>query len=374
MDWEYKQPVRIRFGEGMVRCLAEEIEKLGGENGVLVTSPSFVKRGITDKIINLSGGRLKHVFSSVSPNPDVKECDQCAALMHTSGCDFVVAMGGGSVMDCAKAAATFCLCPEGYSSTDFLGTSLTIPQRHLPLIVVPTTAGTASEVTCVSVLSDHDRGVKAPLVSDGFYPTLAIVDPELTYSVPPHLTACTGFDVLCHSVEAYWSRHHQPACDALAVHAARNVLTYLHRAVANGKDHEARSGMAEASVIAGLAFNLPKTTSSHACSYPLTNLLGISHGEACALTLTYFIRLNDELGSDRPYRMAQLLGYDSAEEMASHIDKLKAQTGMMSDLRSFNISKAQLEQLVKGSMHPNLKNNPVEITETMLRQMYEAMI
>lgn len=371
MDWEYQQPVRIRFGQGIVRCLAEEIKKLGAENGMLVTSPSFVKRGISDKIIEFSGGRLKHVYSKVSPNPEVKECDECAGQMRRAGCDFVVAMGGGSVMDCAKAAATFCLC--GKSSAEYLGSSLPIPSEHLPLIAVPTTAGTASEVTCVSVLSDHERGLKSPLVSDGFYPTLAVVDPELTYTVPPHLTACTGFDVLCHAVEAYWSRKHQPVCDALAVHAARNVLTYLHRAFADGHDTEARTGMAEASVIAGLAFNLPKTTSSHACSYPLTNILGIPHGEACALTLTYFIRLNAELGCERVDRMAGLLGFDSAEEMARHIDKLKAETGMMRDLRSFNLSKSQLEQLVEGSMHTNLKNNPIEITEEMLREMYEAL-
>lgn len=373
MEWEYRQPGRIRFGEGTVSCLAEEIKQLGGENGILVTSPSFVKRGMAERIIEFSGGRLKHIFPNVSPNPDVKECDQCSTLMRNAGCDFVVAMGGGSVMDCSKAAATFCLCAKGCTSAEFLGTSRPIPPNHLPIIALPTTAGTASEVTCVSVLSDHERGIKSPLVSDGFYPTLAIVDPELTYSVPPHLTACTGFDVLCHSIEAYWSRRHQPVCDALAVHAARNVLTFLSRAVANGNDVEARRGMAEASVIAGLAFNLPKTTSTHACSYPLTNILGIAHGEACALTLTYFIRLNDKLGSDRPRQMARLLGFNGADDMACNIDKLKAEAGMMHDLKAFKLSKDMLEQLVNRSMHPNMKNNPIDITETMLRDMYNSL-
>lgn len=371
MTWEYQQPVRIRFGNGSIKSLAEEIRQLGGRCGLLVTSPSFVRCGLAAQIMEESGGLLSQLYSQVSPNPEVSECDACAAILRREHCDFVVALGGGSVMDLAKAAATMCLTDE--SVTAYLGTGRPVPPAHLPVIAAPTTAGTGSEITCVSVLSDHARGVKSPINSDGFYPVVAIVDPELTYSVPPHLTACTGFDVLCHAVEAFWSRYHQPVCDALAVHAVRNVLAWLPVAYEEPHHAEAREKMAEASVIAGLAFTIPKTTSAHACSYPLTNLLGIPHGEACALTIDYFMRLNAAHGCGRPDELAQLLGYADAGVLAGKIAAMKRQLGVRTNLQDFHLTDAQLEALVQGSKHPNLKNNPVDITEDMLREMYHTL-
>lgn len=371
MNWNYEQPVRIRFGSGVTNGLAEEIRNLGGQRGILVTSPSFVRRGVADEIVNACDGLLTTVFSHVSPNPEVTECDECAALIREEHCDIVVALGGGSVMDLAKAAATFSLTSS--VATDFLSGAAAIPSAHLPLIAMPTTAGTGSEITCVSVLSDHAHGLKAPLNSRGFYPAVALVDPTLTYSVPPHLTACTGLDVLCHAVEAFWSKYHQPICDALAAHALRNVLTYLPTAYAKPNDAEAREKMAEASVIAGLAFTVPKTTSAHACSYPLTRLLGIPHGEACALTIDYFMRLNDAMGCTRPREMATLLGYSDAQALADKISSLKRELGLRTDLKDFHLTDELVEQLVQGSKHPNLLNNPVEITEAMLRSLYEGL-
>ena len=371
MDWNYAQPVRIRFGNGIRKTLAEEIASLGGRRGLLVTSPSFVRRGVARELCDASGGTLRHVYSEVSANPDVTECDACVRLLKEHSCDFVVALGGGSVMDCAKAAATFCLTrhPAGH----FLDAAAQIPPAHLPVIAMPTTAGTGSEVTCVAVLSDHTRGIKAPLASDGFYPAVAIVDPGLTYSLPPYITACTGFDALCHSIEAYWSRRHQPVCDALAVHAARLVLDNLADACARPDDTAARERMAEASLIAGLAFALPKTSSAHACSYPLTNMLGIPHGEACALTITHFLRLNAARGSDRPALLAKALGYADTNALADAIDALRTRTGLKSDLKSYRLTDTQVDALVQASRHPNLLNNPVDITDADLRALYTAL-
>jgi len=243
----------------------------------------------------------------------------------------------------------------------------------LPLIAIPTTAGTGSEITSVAVLSDHNKGIKAPLNSKGFFPTLAIVDPELTYSVPPYITACTGFDVLCHAIEAYWSIHHQPICDALAIHAARLVIENLETVFNEPNNHQARENMAEASVTAGLAFALPKTTSAHACSYPLTNILGIPHGEACAMTITHFIRYNTENGCTRVEELAKRLGFDNAHKLADHIDSMRERTGMSMDLKKFNITDNIYEQIVEGSKHPNLKNNPIEVSEDFLRDMYSKL-
>ena len=371
MIWNYTQPVTIHFGNGVIGSLNDEIRKLGGTRGILITSPSFEKRGMADKIKDDSDGLIKTVYSQVSPNPDVKECEACISLIHENDCDFVVALGGGSVLDCAKAASVICTTDK--SVTACVEDMSLLPDTHIPVIAVPTTAGTGSEITSVSVLSDHEKGTKKPIFSDALYPFVAIVDPELTYTVPPYITACTGMDVLCHAIEAYWSKHHQPICDALALHALQTVLENLRTAYSEPDNPIAREKMAEASVIAGLAFTIPKTTSSHACSYPLTNRLGIAHGEACALTIDSFLEINGKHDDGRLAFLAKQLGFGSIDALADEIRSLKADIGMMTDLKAFAMRDEMFELLVKESQHPNLLNNPVEITEEMLRELYRKL-
>ena len=275
-------------------------------------------------------------------------------------------------MDCAKAAASVALTQD--SIRKYHGTGVALPAEHLPLIAIPTTAGTGSEVTCVSVLSDHANGKKAPIVSEGFYPKAAIIDPELTYTMPPAVTAGTGIDVLSHAIEGDWSKGHQPICDTLAIHAAALVFKYLYRAYKNPSDEEAREKMCEASVIAGLAFTLPKTTSSHACSFPLTNIYHIPHGEACGLTLDYFVRINARgTGAERVETLAKALRFADAEALADAIFALKQKLGLRCDLKDLHLEEEQIAELVKISRHPNLYNNPVEITDEMLDKMYRYL-
>ncbi len=371
MLWEYIQPVTIRFGEGVLGELPEVAAGLGCKRGLLVCTPFFVRSGLAEKLVAESGGLLADIYSQVSPNPEVSEVDACAQLIREKEIDFLVAMGGGSTLDCAKAAGSICFTQD--SIRKYHGTGVPMPQRHLPLIAVPSTAGTGSEVTCVSVLSDRDLGKKGPIVSNGFYPAVALVDPELTYSLPAQITAGTGIDVLSHAVEGFWSKGHQPICDALALHAAKLVFQYLRTAVREPDDKEARSKMAEASVTAGLAFTLPKTTGPHACSFPLTNLLHIPHGEACGLTLDYFARINAEAQNGRVHAFARDLGFSDAYAMADAIFELKKDIGLRLDLKEFNLTDQQVADLVRISRHPNLYNNPVEITDEMLNEMYQSM-
>ena len=225
MDWNYQQPVKIIFGNGKISALKEVIAEIGETDGILICSRSFRKSGLADKVIAEADGLLTAVYSDVSPNPEVSEVDACAELMREKGSKFVVALGGGSVMDLAKAAATIATVDE--SIRLYHGTGKALPETFLPLIAVPTTSGTGSEVTSVSVLSDHATGKKAPIFSPNFFPAYAVVDPELTYTCPPTVTACSGIDVLCQSIEGYWSVNHQPICDALAIHAAKLVFEHL---------------------------------------------------------------------------------------------------------------------------------------------------
>ncbi len=367
-SWYYTQPVDIIFGTGKVKEIKELANKLNSNKGLLVSDPFFLTTGLAERIKNDSEGKIGDIFSNVSPNPDVSEVDKCADVIRSGGFDFVVALGGGSALDLAKAAATIALTDD--SIKKYHGTGIAISEEHLPIIAVPTTAGTGSEVTCVSVLTDHSNGKKSPIVSNGFYPSLAIIDPELTYSMPPYITASTGIDVLSHALEGYWSKGNQPICDACAVHALDLVFKYLYRAYIDGDDIEAREKMCEASLIAGLAFTLPKTTSSHACSFPLTNIYKIPHGEACGLTLDYFARIND---SDRVKDLAVKLGFDTVYEMADAILALKKSLGLRTDLKDLNLTDEQVDEIVKISRHPNLYNNPVEITDEMLYEMYNSM-
>lgn len=372
MLWDYQQPVAIRFGNGRVREIKDVAAEMGlTEGGLLVSERLFAKNGTAERIVKDSEGAIGEIFSEFSPNPDVTEVDKAAALIREKNLKFVVAMGGGSAMDLAKSAASIALTND--SIADYHGTGKAMPQEHLPIIAVPTTAGTGSEVTCVSVLTNRALGKKAPIVSDGFFPSVAIIDPELTYSVPPHVTASTGMDVLSQAIEGYWSKGHQPICDACAIHAAPLVFKYLPIAVAEPDNAEARQKMCEASVIAGLAFTLPKTTSSHACSFPLTNIHGIAHGEACGLTLDWFARINADAQHGRVQEFARAIGFENVGAMADAIHELKAKVGLRTGLKDLDLSAEQIDDLVRISRHPNLYNNPVEITDEMLRDMYEHL-
>lgn len=371
MNWNYSQPVAVHFGNGRLSELGNEIKALGGQKGMLITSPSFHRKGIADRLISDSEGRIICMYHNISPNPQVSECQTCIDVIRENSCDFVVALGGGSVLDCAKAAAA--MSTEERPAGDYMVKGASMPQKSLPLIAVPTTAGTGSEITSVAVLSDHEKGIKAPLSCDAFYPAAAIIDPELTYSVPPHITACTGMDVLCHALEAYWSRYHQPACDALSVHALKLVFANLRTVCSEPENAGAREKMAEASVMAGMAFAIPKTTSAHACSYPLTNLLGIAHGEACALTIDYFLHINAAHDDGRLQELAVLLGFGSVDRLEAELISLKKDIGIMPDLKGFDIDDEMFNRLVRDSRHPNLLNNPVEITDAMLTELYRRL-
>ncbi len=370
MNWKYLQPVTIDFGSGKLKKLSERIREREYQRGVLVTSSHFVKEEIAKELLANSENHLVEIFTKFSPNPDVEEVDQLAKLLREEKADFIVALGGGSVMDGAKAASSAAL--SGKTIRIYHSTGIPVPKEHLPIIAIPTTAGTGSEVTNVSVLTNRRAGKKAPIASDSFYPEYAIIDPELTLSMSPYLTACTGIDVLSHAIEGYWSKGHQPICDALAVHAAKLVLQNIRTAYEEGENIRAREKMAEASVMAGLAFGLPKTTAAHACSFPLTNLYGIPHGEACGLTLDYFIQVNGKKDT-RTEELSKLLGFDSSEEFAQEVRNLKRDLGLRMNLRDKNLSQIEKEELIALSHHPNLKNNPVEITDEILKNLYDFL-
>lgn len=371
MNWIYQQPVKILFGNGVIKELNHQIEAIKGSRGVLITSSSFAARGISNMIKEICGNKIVAIYSQVTANTDIMECDECIDLVRTFECDFVVAIGGGSVIDCAKAVSVISQ-TEGKTS-DYWGTANKLPSKHIPLIAIPTTAGTGSEIISVAVLSDHKQQKKASFASPSFYPAIAMIDPELTYTLSPYITACSGFDTFCHALEAYWCRNHQPICDALAIESLRLVLANLLTAYNEHNNVAAREKMAEASLLAGMAFAIPKTTSAHACSYPLTALFDITHGEACAMTIDHFLRINAMDKDKRIESLVQMLGFDNSDLFAGEIVKLREKLYLRGNLKEFNITDHQLDELVEQSKHPNLLNNPIEVTDKILRDMYNKL-
>ncbi|MDR0883447.1 MAG: iron-containing alcohol dehydrogenase [Oscillospiraceae bacterium] len=344
MNWQWHNPVRVIFGTGAAAGLGDVLTQNGWERPALVASRSALGSGV------LRTGDFVGVFSDVRPNPTHGNVRDCAAFLRTVQADVVVALGGGSVLDCAKIAA----------HTDSLA---------LPLVALPTTAGTGSEVTMISVLSDDHTGAKAPVAAPKMYPHTALVDPRLTLSVPPRVTADTGMDALSHALEALWSRNHNPASDALAKQAARLILRSIENAYADGADLSAREALSEGALLAGLAFAQTKTAGVHACSFPLTADYGLTHGAACAFTLAAFTRLNGEALTAHTHA----LGFATPDALADEIDRLNAALGIPRTLADAGIPAAALPTLAAKCLHPNMQNNPVILDAKGVQQVLETL-
>ena len=372
MNWEFNLPVKLAFGNNRHEQIYDYICEIGGEVGVLVCSRSFAGNGLADKLVKLSGGKIKAVFSDIRPNPTTDNVNACVDVMRSIGADFAVALGGGSPMDCCKAACAIAKGDDKIEAYHSGGKAISADEA-IPMIAVTTTSGTASEVTNISVLTDLAKNLKQPMNDPAMYPKIAVIDPVLTLTVPPQITASTGLDVLSHAIESYWATLNQPICSACSVYAARLVFEYLERAYNHPDDVLAREKMAEASIVAGVAFSHPRTTGSHACSFPLTNIYGVPHGEACAFTLDYFVKFNakhaDEDG--RITAFARDCGFDTPDAMADEIAAMKRRMGMRTNLSQIGCTTdEQIRELTQKSMSMLMKRNPIELTEENIYNMY----
>ena len=375
MQWEFNLPVKLVFGSGKRSDLAKYIDEIGGTRGVLVCGNSFCKNGVADEFLRLGGGKIVEIFSDIRPNPTTDNVNDCVRLMREVDADFAVALGGGSPMDCCKAACAIVRGDDKIEPYHSLGKPISAKEA-IPMIAVTTTSGTASEVTNISVLTDINQNLKQPMNDPAMYPKIAVIDPELTLTVPPQVTASTGLDVLSHAIESYWSTLNQPICSACSIYAARLVFEWLEKAYTEPENLTAREKMAEASIVAGVAFSHPRTTGSHACSFPLTNIYGVPHGEACAFTLDYFVKFNAKhADSDgRLDALAKDCGFDSAYEMADEISAMKKRMGMRSRLSEIGCtSDEQIAELTKKSMSMLMKRNPIELNESDIGEMYNKL-
>lgn len=372
MKWEFNLPVKLVFGNGERARLGEFIGEIHGTRGVLVCGKSFTKNGVAEEFVKNSNGKIVAVFSDIRPNPTTENVNECTKLLRQCGADFAVALGGGSPMDCCKAACAIAKGNDVIESYHSGGKPVSALEA-IPMIAFATTSGTASEITNISVLTDVEKNLKNPMNDPAMYAKIAVVDPELTLTVPPRVTASTGLDVLSHAVESYWSTLNQPVCTACSIYSARLVFDWVEKAFEDGQNLEAREKMAEASIVAGVAFSHPRTTGSHACSFPLTNIYGVPHGEACAFTLDYFIRFNEKHadGDGRITALANACGFKTASDMADRVTELKAKMGMRQTLSEIGCTTSgEIEALTSASMSMLMERNPVPLKREDILEMY----
>lgn len=298
--FEFICPVKILSGPNALENIPVELDRLSASRPLILTDKGVSEAGLTDHVIGSfadSGLTPAVMYRDVPPNSSVETVTAVAGLYTEHDCDAIIAVGGGSVIDTAKGANI--MVSEGISDfKDRIGADI-LRNRLKPLIVVPTTAGTGSEATSGAVIYDSEREQKLLIGSERIIPDSAILDPKMTISLPPKLTAATGMDALAHAVEAYTCLQHNPISDIFATRAISLIAGYLLQAVTNGKDEEARFMMANASLMAGIAFSNAMVGGIHALSHAAGAVGSVPHGGAIAAFFPVVIEYNMEILTDR---------------------------------------------------------------------------
>ncbi len=310
--YQFHHPTKVMYGEGLVGDFAHELEELGVKNYFLVSDHVVDGLGLIQPIregLAEAGFRITGEFYDVPQDASVEAVESISRQAKDSGAEGLIAVGGGSVIDAAK-AANFIFSEGGDLIADYSGAA-TLVRPLKPFIVIPTTAGTGSENTLVAVIYDVANKTKL-LFSDKFLlPDLAVLDPLMTRSLPPGLTASTGMDALTHAVESYVGVDASPHSEALAVAAIKNIFQYLVRATKNGDDLEARGGMLIAANMAGSAFSHSMVGCVHAMGHAVGGLTRVPHGVANAILLPHGMEYNFEVSKEKYAALAPVMGVDT---------------------------------------------------------------
>lgn len=289
--FNFSVPQDITVGKGSLTKLPEIAEKLGGTHALIISGPHIEKMGLVKKAADYleSVNVIVNTFTDIEANPSVTTVEKAADKFRESGADFIVAFGGGSPMDVAKAVGI--VARYGGSITDYEGAHK-VPGPIIPLIAIPTTAGTGSEVTAFSVITDHSRNYKLTVFSYEILPKYAILDAELITTAPESVAAACGIDAFIHAEEAYISTAASPFSDAMAEKAMYLIGRNIRRFVANRKDIEAAEAMMTGSLFAGIAFSFARLGNVHAMSHPVSAFFDVPHGIANAVLLPVIVEYN----------------------------------------------------------------------------------
>jgi alcohol dehydrogenase len=378
-------PTRIEYGLNKANTILAEINNIGATYPLIITDPGIKKAGLLEIIEpQLQDGKLNYeIFYDIATNPTDVSVEKAAKLIMKNRHDAVIGIGGGSAMDAAKAIAL--LASNKGCIHDFFGYDM-MKNRGLPLITIPTTAGTGSEVTIWSVITDT-RGkipIKASIGSGLICPTVALVDPCMTLSMPPHLTAYTGLDALSHAIEAYCSRVANPISDVLALSAIEHISTYLAPAVSHGDNLEARDHMMLGSLMAGLAFSNADTAAVHSMGEAIGGMYDTHHGLTMGVLMPYVMKYNLMACPTRYAMIAKVMGentvglskMEAAEKAVAAVQHLNRMLDIP-DFKDLGVEKSSFTNLSKIAMkNLGTVDNPRKMTvagfEEILNSAYHS--
>jgi alcohol dehydrogenase len=373
----------IIFGSGCADIVGVRACQFGAKKVYLVSDQGLTRAGIVERAEGwLRAAGLDVVtYAQVEPEPTLDGTSLCVAQARQAEPQAVVGIGGGSVLDTAKVVAMLLRNPGGIE--DYLGADR-VAQRGVPLILLPTTSGTGAESTHNALFYAPARRAKEAVISPLIVPALAIIDPALTVSLPPAVTAATGMDALCHAIEAYTGLNSNPLTDPYALEAIRLIATHLRRAVHAGRELAGREGMALASFYAGVAIAFAGTNGVHALAYPLQGLHRIAHGVANAVLLSAVLAYNAPADLERFARVAQQMGEPihhlspraAAEAGVRACRQLSADVGIPQRLGELGIAADQVDDLVSGALQVTrlLKNNPRPLAAQDMERIFRQAL
>ncbi|WP_100330273.1 iron-containing alcohol dehydrogenase [Bacillus xiapuensis] len=345
------------FGPGSVQETGKRMAGLGAEKALLVTDAGLHNLGISEKVANIirEAGVDVHIFPKAEPNPTDQNVADGLKVYNSENCDSVVTLGGGSSHDAGKGIAL--VAANGGTIHDYEGVDVS-RNPMVPLVAINTTAGTGSEVTKFTIITDSKRKIKMAIVDKHVTPAISINDPELMAGMPPALTAATGLDALTHAVEAYVSTAATPITDALAMQAIKIIPKYLPRAVANGQDMEAREQMVYAQSLAGMAFNNASLGYVHAIAHQFGGFYNYPHGVCNAILLPHVCKFNLIARTDRFAEIAEFLGEsvhelstrEAAEKGIQAIERLAKDLNIPSGFKELGAKEEDIPVLAENAM------------------------
>ena len=363
----YSFPTRVHFGAGALAHLTTFAATY--RRPMIVTDKGLVATGLAEQVKAVLGPTAV-IFDGVEPNPTEINIHDGVAMFREHGCDLIVAVGGGSPLDAGKAirlAVTHLRPLVEYD--DNIGGDRHITADMPDMVAIPTTSGTGSEVSRSAVVTLAVNNRKTVLFSPYLMPTLAICDPALTLGLPARLTAATGMDALSHNIEAYLAKGYHPMADAIALAGIALVGQYLERAVADGKDLEARSQMMMASLMGATAFQKGLGV-THSLAHPLSSVAGVHHGTANAILMPFVMTFNAEVVPERCESIAKALG--GGATAAEAVDRLNRAIGMPTRLGEVGVTREMVPQLVEKALLDGCwHNNPRPVTAEDLQRLYE---
>lgn len=362
----------VLFGDHVIEKLSGKVKEFKRDKVLIVTDKGVEKAGLLEKIEKvLKNDKIEiKIFDDVEPDPSLDTIMKGAKFFKESDCNIIIALGGGSAMDTAKGIRV--VADNGGHIRDYAGVNKVPGRASVPLITIPTTSGTGSEVTIFAVLSDWEYNMKITVTSPYLAADLAIVDPLMAATAPPKVRAASGVDALAHSVETYVSNISQPPADALAIKAIGIISANLRGAVANNNNLEAINQVSLGSLISGMAFNNSFLGLTHSIGAALSGHVHVSHGVAIALLLPYVMEYNSIANMEKYRNIAIALGAkvqnlnlrESALEAAKAVSELVEDVGLPRHLKDLGTKKEDLAAIAKDAMgHGMVKMNPRKPTE-----------